>query len=346
MKNSKRYWALLISVLMVFALVVSGCGGSGKTANNDKPAGEPAAESKAPASGGKTRQISIGTASTGGSFYPIGVGVAKVLTDYVPGMNATAEQTGGAVENVNLLNKGEIDIGFVPSVTAKSALNGTAPFKEKQKMVVAWQLFNTPIHFVSMTKSGIKTINDLKGKKVSLGTAGSSGNSIGKMILAAHGITEKDFTPVYQGWDESADALGDGQIDAILVMSAVPSGSIQGLAATKDVTLVDVDKKIFEDKMKDSGASPLLLKAGTYKGQKNDVTLVDTGAHAWVSPDMPEDEVYNIVKAVMEHKDYLKTVHPQAAGFAVMTKAKADKLGVTVHPGAIKYAKEIGEWDK
>lgn len=342
MKTTKGYLLLLCSIMVLLAVVLSGC-------SSEKAAESPEktdSQAKAPAEKPKSQQISIGTASTGGSFYPIGVGIADVLTKHASGINAVAEQTGGAVENINLLNKGDIDIGFAPAISAKAALKGAPPFQEKSSMVMGWQLFNTPVHIVALAKSKINTVYDLKGKRISLGTAGSAGNATGKLILAAHGITEKDFTPVYLGWDESADSLGDGQIDAILVMSAIPSGSVQGLAAKDDITLVTVDRKAVEENMKDTGAFPIEVKAGTYKGQAKDIIMIDTATHAWLRPDLPEETVYNMLKAVMENKEYLKTVHPQAGGIAVMTKAEAELLGVTVHPGAIKYAKEIGVWEK
>lgn len=297
--------------------------------------------------GGKV-QISIGTASAGGTFYIIGTAMADILTKQLPNVNAVAEQTGGSVENINLLDKKELDLGMAPTAVAIPAVKGEKPFEKKMSIMAGWTLFDAPLHIVALKNSGLRTVYDLKGKKVSVGPSGSGTATQTLNVLAAHGITQKDFVPTFLGNEQAIDALSDGSIDAAAVMGSIPVPSVESLASRKSIVLLEVDPAAM-GKMEALTGMPYLpteLPANTYKGQEKPVILQGAPSLIWVRPDMEEDLVYSIVKTVFANIEELAKVHPTARQFKLLTKSEAERLGVQVHPGVIKYAKEIGAWEK
>ena len=330
MKKLKMLISGLVMVSMLFTL--SGCGSQPTGQQGETSTNTPAKVNES--------QISIGTAAAGGVFYPLGVGMAKVIQDKIPGMKATAEETGGDRENASLMAQKKIELGMITTFTAAQALNGEAPYKEPVKMQLGWKLFNDPITFIVMKSSPIKTMKDLKGKKISLGSAGAASNAAGVEILKTYGIGEKDFTPLFQGWSEAADGLADGQIDCITVMGGIPVPAVTGLAASKEIRILAADAQTLEPLAK-KGIYTMDLPPNTYKGQTESIVLPNPWAYIWFRTDMSEETVYKITKAIFENIDYLKTVHPTAAKMELPNSKNT--LG-EVHPGVKKYVQEIGKW--
>lgn len=321
----------IIAGLLFFGLLaLSGCGSSEKPGKGDAKA--PQAKQK----------ISIGTAAAGGVFYPLGVGIADVLNKNLPDVDALAEETGGARANINLMEQKEIEMGMLTSDTSFPAARGEAPFTKKVDIKLGWKIFDDPVEFVTLDATGIKTIQDLKGKRLSVGTAGATSNTVAIRTLKAHGLKESDVSLLYLGWSEAADALADGQIDAFAVMGAIPVPAVDGLAARKDIELINCDPNALANEFKDSGVFVLHVPAGTYKGQDRPAYCPNPIAHVWFRGDLSEDLVYRITKTVFANLDYLKTVHKSAGGFELLKGT--DSGAELVHPGVVKYAKEIGKW--
>lgn len=322
------FLSLLAVLLLGLALAVSGCGGK-----QNASAPEENQQGTAP-SGTESVTISIGTAKVGGVFYPLGVGMAELINKNIPGAQANAEETGGDRANLSLMQQKKIEMGMITTYTAKPALKDT-PIK------YGWKLFDDPVTFVALKNKGIKNIADLKGKKVSLGAAGSAANVLGQDILKAHGLGEKDYTPVYQGWTEAVDALSDGQIDAIAVMGASPVPAVQALAAQKDIVLVTADKAAVEQYFAGKAVFPMEIPANTYKGQTEPAIVANTPASIWFLSEVSEDTAYQITKTIFTNIDYMKSVHAIAAGFE-LPNGQLD--WAEVHPGVKKYVQEIGKW--
>ena len=293
-------------------------------------------------------RLSIGTASAGGTFYIIGAGMANILSKELPNVTVTAEQTGGSVENMNLVDSKELDLGMAPTAIAVPAARGQKPFKKKMGITTGWMLYDAPLHLVALKKSGIKTVYDLKGKKLSIGPSGSGANAQTLNVLQAHGISKEDFKPVFIGFDQAGDAVGDGLIDAAAIMGSVPIPAVESLTTLKEVVLIEVDPKVMPQMEGMTGMPylPTTLPAGTYRGQDRAVILQSAPSYVWIRPDLDPELVYSMTKTVFAHLDELKKIHPTARQFKILSRKDAELLGIPVHPGVVRYAKEIGAWEQ
>lgn len=295
--------------------------------------------------GSQKQNLSIATGTAGGSFYNIGVAIADVVNKEVPNVIAVAEETGGSAENMSLLQNGSVQMSMAPLAIAIPALRGTDPKLPKVDMVAGWYLFDAPLQWVALKESGVKTLYDLKGKKVALGPQGSGGTKQAISVLRVHGITVNDFQPVYMGYGEAIEAMADGLIDASVQLYPVPASTIQQLTKQRDIVLVTADEKAL-NKLTDMPPVPVIIPPNTYKGQSEPVLIQGAPSYLWVRPDLAEDLVYRVVKAVFTKKPELETGNPLLKEMRLVTKSEAERLGVKVHPGVIRYAEEIGAWSK
>ncbi|NMB35221.1 MAG: TAXI family TRAP transporter solute-binding subunit [Firmicutes bacterium] len=289
--------------------------------------------------------ISIGTAPATGSFYPVGVAMADVLNKHLEGVQATAEETGGSAENLALIDEGRIDMGFSPGETIEKAIAGEEPFTKKTEVALGWVLFPDPFQPVALKESGIKSLSDLEGKKVSIGAPGATVNFTAKELLKAHGVDINKVSFMYLGWGEAADALADRKIDAGFFQAAIPSPAIEGLAARMPIQLLEVDPEVLETDFADKALFPGVLPKGSYHGQEEDVVWPFDYAYAFFSAQLDEDTVYDITKTIFENIDKIGEAHPMGKEMRLIDEKTASEIGLEVHPGAIKYAKEIGVWE-
>ncbi|RLC10579.1 MAG: C4-dicarboxylate ABC transporter substrate-binding protein [Deltaproteobacteria bacterium] len=291
----------------------------------------------------KTQFISIGTGGTGGVYYPYGGGVAEVWNKHVKDIKAVAEVTGASVENTKLCHKGETLFGEIMSDVAFQAYNGVDKFEGKpQKIRGMFVMYPNFFHAVALKKQGLKSLGDIKGKKVSVGAPGSGTEFMTNLILdGALGIPYSSFNVFRLSFTESANALKDGTIDAGVWCVAPPTSSIMDLATTHDVDIIPFSetqiKKITDKYPFYSGFS---IPANTYKGQENDI-LTPTVWNTFIcNADLDEKLIYDLTKAVFEHQDYLIKIHPFAKYTTPENAAKHSVI--PLHPGAVKYLKEKG----
>ncbi len=295
--------------------------------------------SQAPA---KEQLISVSTGGTGGVYYPYGGGLAEIWTRYVPGVKAVAEVTGASVENVRLAHRGETLIGEVMNDVAYQAYYAEGRFKGKpQKILAMFQMYPHHYHVVALKGSGIKTIYDIKGKHVSVGAPGSGTEFKTNLVFKALGISYKDFKVHRLSFTENAHALKDKTIDVGIWDVAAPTSSVMDLATTRDIVLISFSD---EDIKKICDAypfySPFVMPPGTYKGVDYPVKNPSVWNTVLCNADVSEDLVYKLVKAVFEHKDYLEKIHPFAK-YTTPENALAHSA-IPLHPGAIKYYRELG----
>ncbi len=290
----------------------------------------------------KTRYISIGTGGTGGVYYPYGGGLAEIWSKYVPGVKAVAEVTGASVENVKLAHKGETVIGEIMGDVAFQAYFGQGKFKGKrQKILTMAAMYPNILQIVTLKGSGIKNVTDFKGKTISIGAPGSGTAFMAELVLKALGISLDSFKVRRLSFNESANALRDGTIDAGFWVVAPGTSSIMDLATTHNIEIVsftpEQQKKVTE---KYAFYSPWTLEAGVYRGVDKPVPTISVWNVIICNRDLPEDLVYNLVKVLFEHNDYMQKIHP----FAKYTTPKntVEKSPIPLHPGTIKYLKEKG----
>jgi uncharacterized protein len=292
---------------------------------------------------GQAKFFRIGTGGTGGTYYPVGgiIGNA-VSTDKI---NVSAVATNGSVANVNAIVGGSLESGFSQADVASWAFTGTGIYEGKPKVeelrVIA-NLYPESVHVVCRKGLGIKTLADLKGKRVSMDEPGSGTLVNAKAILAAFGVTERDVKPEYLKPQQSAEKLKDGALDAFFSTTGYPQGAIAELAATTGVELAPIDgagrdkilaqyKFFATDKIPD----------GAYKDVKG-VDTIAVGAQWVTSAKQDAELVYEVVKALWSDKTRAALDGGHAKGKAIVKATALAGLGIPLHPGAEKFYKEAG----
>lgn len=288
--------------------------------------------------------LTLASGSPGGVYYPLGGGMAVVIQKTTD-LRCAAESTGASVENCRLVGEGESDMGMVMGSIAYKAIQGEKPFDKKYPIVALFQMYPAPEHIVTVSGKGIKTVKDLKGKKVSIDVPGSGCAVMAKAILEEYGFNlEKDLTIAHLSQSESVQALKDGVVDAVFFNFAYPGAAVLDLAATRDIVLIPIEAEMAEKIIK---KYPYYVKikipAKTYPKVDYDVLCLGDSNVLISNQKMDEGIAYKVVKAIFENVDKGKwaliNIHPIAAQ---LTPQNAINSPIPLHLGAIKYFKEIG----
>jgi TRAP transporter TAXI family solute receptor len=291
----------------------------------------------APVSALAVEEIHFGTSAVGGIYYQIGMPMCQVINKYLGNeYHATAETTIGSVENIRLLGQGKIQLGLTVPFMAANAVKGAKPFEEKIALRTVMRTIPVCNLFVVMANSNIKSVSDLKGKRVNLGQPGGlDQNSLA--ILQAYGITIKDIKPSVQGVGAGVDALKDGKMDAVI--TTIPL--INQLKATHDIRILWVDEPYIDKMISVQPAyGKWLMPAGMIK-DVNEPKMVPDFASALVTTEKAKPEfVYKVTKTLIEHLNELREMFPEYRNLSKEMAAQA--LGAPLHEGSVKYFKEIG----
>lgn len=333
MKKFSKLIAIL-SVLALMAVVLAGCGGSGGNSGSDED--QSAAENPT--------NLSMSTGSTSGTYYPLGTAIANVLTNSDLGINMTAEATGGSVENARFLGQKQSDIGFVESLVADEAYNGTDMFggTKIENIRGLISLYPNTIQVVVKKDSGIQTFSDLKGKRVACGIQGSSSPLNLQFVLEAYDMSMDDIKPEYLSFGQGMDLLKDNQLDAVLVDAGAPNSAIIDISTQHQIHILSIEpEKIAQIKEKYPYFSdPVTIPAGTYKGVDEDVITTGSKVTLCTRAELSEDLIYNILKAIFDNKDKITQVHEK--GSSIDLEQATDAISIPLHPGAVKYYQEQG----
>ncbi len=286
--------------------------------------------------------INIGTGSTGGTYYPVGAGMAKVWNSAIPGMKANAQSTGGTAQNLALLGKGEAEVIFADGLyffayEGKGTFEGK-PMKELRGLV---PLYAEPIHFLVAKGSNIKSIQDLKGKRVSVGAVGSGTEVTVRTLLKVAGLDpDKDIKPENLGLSDTAGAFADKNIDAALTVGAL------GIAGVVEITTLGTAE--FRDIPADVVAKlgkelpyylPFEIPANTYKDQTKPVKAMASWNVLITTEKLGDEDAYKMTKALYEHKQDILNISTRLAS---MSPENLKYIQVPLHKGAEKYYREIG----
>jgi TRAP transporter TAXI family solute receptor len=292
----------------------------------------------------QTARISITTGGTGGVYYPLGGGMANILSKYVPGLQATAEVTGGSVDNLKLIGQGKSEVGFTMVDAAYDAAQGLDKFKDNKIAArTLMVLYPNRMQVVTVEGSGINKMSDLKGKRVSTGSPGSGVEIVALRVLEAMGIEKKDIKQERLGVAESVNAIKDRKIDAFFWVGGVPTAALTDLAATPGIKMKLLDHGELADAM-NKKYGPLYVKAtiaaGGYAGQDKPVSNIDVWNILVASDKMSDQMAYNIAKTLFEKKADLVAVHKEAENIDL--KNQTVQTPLPFHPGAKKYLEERG----
>src|SRR5438552_1001349 len=294
----------------------------------------------------QAQNISIATGGTGGVYYPLGGGMAAMLSKYVPGIQATAEVTGGSVANLQLIATGKPYLGMTMADATLDAYKGEDKFKGKPVPVrTLLIMYPNRMHVVTIEGTGINAMKDLKGKRVSTGSGGSATEVMAFRVIEAAGLDkDRDLKRERLGVAESVNAIKDRKIDAFFWVGGLPTAAITDLASTPGVKIKLIDHADLVPAMNRKYGDLYVQDAipkDMYRGMDADNNQATVMNLLVAHQNMDEKTAYNIVKAVFDHKEELVRVHKEAENFKLENQKKAASP-IPWHPGAVKYFSEKG----
>lgn len=292
--------------------------------------------------------VTIGTGGVTGVYYPTGGAICRLVNKGKKehGIRCSVESTGGSVYNLNAIAAGELDMGVAQSDWQYHAYHGTSKFADQgpnKDLRAVFSVHPEPFTVVARADSGIKNFDDLKGKRVNIGNPGSGQRGTMEVVMKAKGWTTDDFKLASELKSaEQASALCDNKIDAIVFTVGHPSGSIKEATTSCDSVMVTVDGPVIDKLVADNAYyRTAVIPGGMYRGTDTDTKTFGVGATFVSSAKVPNEVIYNVVKAVFENFDQFKKLHPAFANLKKEEMIK-DGLSAPLHDGAVKYYKEAG----
>ena len=311
----------VLSVLLVMVIgVIAGCGGD---------------------SAGEKKFLNIATGGTAGTYYPIGGAMAEILNNNIQGMNASAQSTGATVANINMLKEGSVDLAIVQNDITYYAANGIEMFKDKKvdNLRGIATLYPETCQIVTLDASGIKSIADLKGRRVAVGAMGSGAEANARQILEAYGITYEDIDEQFLSFSEAASALKDGNVDAAFVTAGYPTAAVQDIASQNKVRLLPVEADKADALIaKYPFYTKVVIPAGTYAGFDEEVAGISVMAMLVCTDKVDEGLGYDITKALFSNLDRIKAAH--SVGKLITKEGAMEGMPIKMNAGAEKFFKE------
>ena len=291
--------------------------------------------------------LSFGTGSPAGTYYFLGAGFASIINKNVKGVRVTAESTAASTENARYLIRGKMDMGLA-SMGTLNGLKKQGMDVDKVRLVAVGHTSDT--HWIVRKDSPIKSCSDFKGKVIGVGPAGSATLNIWskKHLAAGFGITLEDIKPKYIAFHEITRGIRDNTIDAGLIAAGYPIAAVMELARDIPIRLLEIEPEAIKKmQAKYPNVTPFVFPAGTYNGIDKDVPTYVVPQMWLCRADLSKDLVYKIIKAVYDNSEERNDIHPMAKKYTIENAFRGSKsVPVGYHPGAIKYYKEKGIWDK
>lgn len=331
----KKRFSVLLAGIMVVSMVLAGCGSSASSSAS----GSGSAQAEGGASGATIR---LATGGTSGTYYAYGGVIGQILGE-ATGAKFDVQSTGASKANIGLVADGEVDMAIVQNDVMDYAYNGTDLFEgdKTDNFSSMAACYAEVCQIIANPDSGIETVADLKGKRVSVGDAGSGVEFNAKQILAAYGVSFDDIDKQNLSFGDSANAMKDGKIDAFFLTAGAPTTAVMELASTNKIKVLNIDGAEAEQLIADYPFyTTYTISKDTYKGMEEDATTVAVKATLIVSNDLSEDTVYDLTKALFENKEEVAAGHVK--GNELDPQYAVDGVSVPFHPGAEKYFKEVG----
>jgi TRAP transporter TAXI family solute receptor len=300
-------------------------------------------------SGAKTR-LSIATGGTGGVFYPYGGGIAKIISEHLPNVEATAEVTAASVDNLKFLRDRKADLAFTTADTLADAIQGTGSFQgSKLPIRTIAALYKNYTQILTLASGPIKELRDLKGKVVSTGSAGSGAEVTAYRVLEAVGINPAaDIRKQSLSAAQSVDALKDGKVDAFFWSGGLPTAAILDLAHTPGIRIRMISNDSVLETLKKTYGESLYVRGvipqATYPGLEADVAVVSIPNFLVAHEAMDEKIVHDITRALFDHQAELVAIHPEARNLALQSAVEGSPA--PFHPGSIRYYQEQNVWPR
>jgi TRAP transporter TAXI family solute receptor len=286
-------------------------------------------------------------------YFPLGSALARMWTERVPGVQASAQSTGASVANIRLIQRGDVDVAFVQNDIAYYAFNGIEMFRGDRQQALRGMamLYPETIQIVTLRHKNINSVADLRGKRVAVGAPGSGTEVNARQILLLHDIgyygganpavRAQRLQPDFLSFAEAADQLKDGVIDAAFITAGTPTAAVQDIAATRDLRIVPIPADVVDElRERYPYYTAVMIPANTYRGQTEPVPTVAVMAMLVTRQDLPEDLIYELTKALWDNIAVLHAAH--ARGRDIRTETARAGMPITMHAGALRFYRERG----
>jgi uncharacterized protein len=339
----------LVAAMAVGALLLAACNGDDNGVeiddNGDDVGEEPDDDDEA-AEGDRPDFLTLATGSTGGTYFPLGGAMAGVWNDNIDDLRVSTQSSGASVDNLQLLDAGEVELIMAVNGVAADAMAGEGDFEEALDFAFLGNIYGEVMQVVAGAGSGIESIADMEGATVAIGPPGSGTEVIARQMLEAAGLDpDSDIDARQESFGDAADGLRDGQIDAVFAILALPAGSIEDVATGTDLTFVSIDDDLVQTLLDgDETLSELVVEPDTYPGQDEEVTWVTNWATLYAPSDLHEDVVYDLVRVLYEENETIAEAHDVGSQIQIDT-ALDGRAGIPIHPGAQRYFDEVGAED-
>lgn len=331
-----KKWSVLLSVAFFTASILIGCGGEKSTGSSDGSNDENSTTDP------KDNFVTIATGASGGTYYLLGSGIVSMLNNHEPDITANSEATNGTADNINLLKNGDVNFGVILADVAYKAYASEGDYSSanQDNLRIVMKGHNNDLQVVTLENSGINSLSDLKGKRVSL--AYGLPDVTADILNAASGLEQdKDYQSEILPHDDAVTALKDGNIDAITFLTAAPASAITDIASTHDVRIIPLsDEERSNVIEKYSYFEERTLEEGIYKGVDEDVDTLMISVFLLTNEEVSEDLVYKITKSILDNPEEFSTIHQSAESWTL--PGAAEGFHIPAHPGAIKYYEEKG----
>ncbi len=348
----RRVWAALLAAAMMLSLLLAGCstsspsGGNAANETGSPSSSQPGEQTKAPETGKTIKDIAIGTAASGGAWYPIGAVMSDIVSTSDLGISATVQTTGGGIENCKLTNNGDCELSITIGDLAYNAQNGIDPYEGARMDNISCLfggLSTGVMQVVLPGNSSIQTFADLKGKKVAVGPAGGGAITCLSACLEYEGVSYSDITPTYVSYDEGVTMMTDGHVDAAIVYGGIPTSAVSTLVASNTdfrlLALTEEEQSAILEEY--TYFVPVTIPADMYN-QGEDVLTLGTPNIVIVSSDMPEDVVYDLCSLFFTDENLEKIHNSQPSAKGLTLEKAATQTSIPLHPGAERFFQEKG----
>lgn len=350
----RRCLSVILAAVLLLSLLTVGCGGNAASqtpSSGAAPApgtdGGASTSSTPSAPAGKTvTDIAIGTAASGGAWYPIGAVMSDIISTSGLGISATVQTTGGGVENCKLTNNGDCEISITIGNLAYSAVNGLDPYQGNQMNNISCLFGGLSTGVMQVLLPGdspIQTFADLKGKKVAVGPAGGGAITCLTACLEHEGVSYGDITPTYVNYDEGVTMMTDGHVDAAIVYGGIPTSAVSTLVASNTpfrfLALTEEAQSALLAEY--SYFVPVTIPAAMY-GQEADMLTIGTPNIVIVSSDIAEDTVYDLCSLLLSDENIVKIQESQPSAKGLTLEKAATATSIPLHPGAERFFREKG----
>ena len=285
------------------------------------------------------KNLSIGTASMGGAYYPVGAGVASIINKYVTDVDLRVEVTGGSVENPRLVGSGETDVGITNTSTGYFAVKGMKPYPKALPIRALCYMYPSTFHMVTKKNSKLVSLADIKGHRAAVGPAAGGTISLLKRLLTIYDMTVKDFKPSYISYKDGSMALQDGNVDASILLAGAPTSAVLELATRTPIRFLELGDASVNQFLKKFPYYVKVIVPKSYYKTDQDVLTVGAGNLLVVNEKMDADLAYKLTAALYDHVEEFKKVHPATK---VVSRESAPNTVIPLHPGAERYYKEKG----